>query len=83
MFCHLFLAAHGFAIEVKHLHYLFFRGALVDADVAYFAHQGEVDDAGTILLVSAIAVIGVLVIVGAVYAFAQKIPYATIRNQRG
>lgn len=32
--------------------------------------------AGTILLVSAIAVIGVLVIVGAVYAFAQKVAMA-------
>ena len=46
-----FLAAHGFAIEVEHIHDFFFGGRLVNADIAYFAHQGEIDDACAVLLV--------------------------------
>ena len=51
MFCHLFLAAHGFAIEVQHVEYFFFSGRLIDSDIANFAHQREVDDACAVLLV--------------------------------
>ena len=51
MFCHLFLAAHRFAIEVQHVKNLFFGGRLVDSDIADFAHQSEVDDACAVLLV--------------------------------
>ena len=39
------------SIEVQHVKNLFFGGRLVDADIADFAHQSEVDDACTVLLV--------------------------------
>ena len=43
--------SHRFAVEIKHLEDFFLVGGLVDADVAYLAHQREVDNACIVLLV--------------------------------
>ena len=47
----LFLATHGFSVEIKHIHDFLFCGRLVDTDIAYFTHQSKIDDACTVLLV--------------------------------
>ena len=50
-FANFFSTAHCLTVEVEHIQYLFLGGTLVDADVTDFAHQREVDDARTVLLV--------------------------------
>ena len=49
----LLLAPHGFAIKIEHIHNFLLGGRLVDADIAHFAHQSEIDNACTVLLVDA------------------------------
>ena len=45
------LTPHGFPVKIEHLEYLFLGGRLVDAYIAYFTHQCEVDNARSIFLV--------------------------------
>ena len=45
------LYPHAFPVEIEHFEDRIFVCGLVEADVTYFLQQGEIDDAGTVLLV--------------------------------
>ena len=51
MYYLLSLASHALAVEIQHFQDFLAVGTLVDADIPYVGHQGEVDDARLVLLV--------------------------------